>query len=89
MKSNTKLLRNITILLLLAFFLVSCEPQYNKKYIVSKSDDDNWTTSGVIQCDSVTMVNRNKATLWVDGQKINLEGQLIKVFSNTSYVSTK
>jgi ABC-type uncharacterized transport system auxiliary subunit len=75
--------------LLVAVFLVGCEPEYNKKYIVSKSDDNNWTTSGVIECDSVTMVNRNKATLWIDGQKLNLEGQLIKVFSNTSYVAPK
>lgn len=56
---------------------------------MSKSDNNNWTTSGIVECDSITMVNRNKATLWIDGQKLNLEGQLIKVFSNTSYVAPK
>ena len=77
--------------LLVAVFFVGCKQDtgYTKRYIVSKSDDDNWTTSGIIECDSVTMVNRNKATLWIDGQKLNLEGQLIKVFSNTSYVAPK
>jgi hypothetical protein len=75
--------------MLVAVFLVGCGPEYNKKYIVSKSDDNNWTTSGVIECDSVTMVNKNKATLWVDGQKLNLEGQLIKIFSNSDYVAPK
>lgn len=77
--------------MLVAVFFVGCKQDtgYTKRYIVSKSDDDNWTTSGIIECDSVTMVNRNKATLWIDGQKLNLEAQLIKVFSNTSYVAQK
>jgi len=89
MSPNTKQYRNCLKMLLVAVFLVGCEPEYNKKYIVSKSDDNNWTTSGVIECDSVTMVNRNKATLWVDGQKLNLEGRLIKIFSNSDYVNPK
>ena len=77
--------------LLVAVLFTSCEQNtgYTKRYIVSKSDDDNWTTSGIIECDSVTMVNRNKAILWIDGQKLNLEGQLIKIFSNTDYVAPK
>ena len=91
MISNTKLYRNLAKWLLVAVLFVGCKQDtgYTKRYIVSKSDDDNWTTSGIIECDSVTMVNRNKATLWIDGQKLNLEGQLIKVFSNTSYVAPK
>jgi len=81
----------LAYLLLVAVLFVGCKQDtvYTKRYIVSKSDDNNWTTSGIIECDSVTMVNRNKATLWIDGQKLNLEGQLIKVFSNTGYVAPK
>ena len=77
--------------LLVAVFFVCCKSDtgYTKRYIVSKSDDNNWNTSGIIECDSLTMVNRNKATLWIDGQELNLEGQIIKVFSNTSYVAPK
>jgi hypothetical protein len=74
------------IIVLAVMFFCSCEHNsYTKKYIVIKSDDDNWTTSAEIECDSVTMINRNKATLWVDGHKLNLEGQLIKIFSNKQF----
>lgn len=69
----------------MAILFISCEKEYHKKFIVSKSDDDNWTTSGVIECDSVTMINRNKAILWIDGSKLNLEGGMIKIFSNPDY----
>lgn len=74
------------IIVLAVMFFCSCEHNlYTKKYIVIKSDDDNWTISAEIECDSVTMINRNKATLWVDGHKLNLEGQSIKIFSNKQF----
>jgi hypothetical protein len=82
-------MRKIKILVLFCVLsmLKSCQEkqEYTKKYIVSKSDDNNWTTSGVIECDSVTMENINKATLWVDGRKLSLQGQIIKIFTNTNY----
>jgi hypothetical protein len=77
----------ILVLFCVLSMLKSCQKnqEYTKKYIVSKSDDNNWTTSGVIECDSVTMENINKATLWVDGRKLSLQGQIIKIFTNTNY----
>lgn len=91
MFQSTRTSYNPAKMLLIAVFFVGCKQEtgYTKRYIVSKSDDNNWTTSGIIECDSLTMVNKNKATLWIDGQKLNLEGQLIKIFSNTSYVAPK
>ena len=94
MKTKISNYRNcfaLAYVLLVSVFFVGCKQDtgYTKRYIVSKSDDNNWTTSGIIECDSLTMVNRNKATLWIDGRKMNLEGELIKVFSNTSYVGSK
>ncbi|WP_445749968.1 hypothetical protein [Polaribacter sp.] len=88
---NLKLRSHFLYTLLVAVLFVGCKQDngYTKRYIVSKSDDNNWTASGIIECDSVTMVNRNKAILWVDGQKLNIEGQIIKIFSNTSYVAPK
>lgn len=79
-------MRKIIIMLGIVIFY-SCEQnlQYTKKYIVSKSDDNNWTTSAEIECDSVTMITKNKATLWVDGTKLNLEGQIIKIYSNKQF----
>ena len=77
--------------LLVAVLFVGCDKRtgYTKKYIVSKSDDNNWTTSGIVECDSVTMVDINTATLWIDGHKMSLKGQTVRVYSNTSYVAPK
>jgi hypothetical protein len=74
-----------------AVLFVGCDKrsEYTKKYIVSKSDNNNWTTSGIVECDSVTMVDINTATLWIDGHKMNLKGQTVIVYSNTSYVAPK
>jgi len=73
---------------LVAIFCTSCERStgYTKKFIVTKSDDNNWTTSAMIECDSVSMEGRTKAIMWIDGRKMTIEADLIKVFSNTSYV---
>lgn len=94
MKTKMSNYRNcfaLAFVLLVYVFFVGCKQDtgYTKRYIVTKSDDDNWTTSGIVECDSVTMVNRNKATLWIDGQKMNFEGGLIKVYSNKSYTRSK
>ena len=80
-----------TILILAAVFISSCdnEPIYKRAYIITKSDDDNWTTSGRIECDSFTMVSNNEIVFFVDGRKSVLKGQIIKCFSNPSYVSVK
>jgi len=84
---KTKKLIYLVFLIATIICATSCKEDigYTKRYIVVKSDDDNWTTSGIIECDSVTMINKNKATLYIDGRKMNLEGGIIKIFTNTSY----
>lgn len=79
-------MKKLSLIMLIIIFC-SCNELsgYSKKYLVTKSDDNNWTTSAVIECDSVTMINRNKATLYIDGHKMNLEAQLIKIFSNPDF----
>jgi hypothetical protein len=94
MKTKMSNYRNcfaLAYVLLVAVFFVGCKQDtgYTKRYIVSKSDDNNWSTSGIVECDSVTMVDINTATLWIDGHKMSVKGQTIKVFSNTSYVAPK
>ena len=94
MKTKMSNYRNcfaLAYVLLVAVFFVGCKQDtgYTKRYIVSKSDDNNWSTSGIVECDSVTMVDINTATLWIDGRKMSVKGQTIKVFSNTSYVAPK
>ena len=54
MKTKMSNYRNcfaLAYVLLVAVFFVSCKEDtgYTKRYIVSKSDDDNWTTSGIIE----------------------------------------
>ena len=69
------------IILLTIVLFASCQKQYSKKFIVSKSDDNNWTTTASIECDSVSMTDIHTAVLWSDGQKIVLKGQIIKIYS--------
>ena len=72
--------------LLVAVFLSSCdrEPTYTKRFVVSTSVDDNWTTS-LIECDSVNMISQNHITVFVDGLKSDIYAGQIKVHSNPSY----
>lgn len=77
-----------SVVIFFCFLLFSCgnlETQYKKKFLVSKSDDDNWTTSGIIECDSVSMCGVDKAILYTDGQKIEIYSKLIKIFSNPNF----
>ena len=79
----------LAAILMLCAVLSSCDrgTGYKRAYIISKSDDNNWTTSGLIECDSFTMISHNEIMFFVDGRKSVLKGQIIKCFSNTSYVS--
>jgi len=60
-------------------------PQYKRAYIVSKSDDNNWSTNSRIEVDSFTMVSANECIFYVDGHKSTLIGQIIKCNSNPYY----
>ena len=78
------------ILILIAFSFLSCKEQVkekskysNRNFVVTKTDDNNWTTSAVIYCDSVDMLSINHAIYWIDGSNYNLYAKSsIKVFSN-------
>jgi hypothetical protein len=87
--SIKRLALTFTVLLLCAVFS-SCEPEPKPKraYIIAKTDDDNWTTSAQIECDSVNMVSAQHAVYWVNGRSFNLYAKsFIKVASNPYYVS--
>jgi hypothetical protein len=67
---------------------VSCESntvnkkeKYSREYLLIKSDDNNWTHSAEILCDSVNMITNQHVEYWIDGHHFNLKGQLIKIFS--------
>jgi hypothetical protein len=78
--------------LLLCIIFSSCEtepkPKPKRAFIITKTDDNNWTTSARIECDSVDMVSSTHAIYWIDGNKFNLHAKSsIKLFSNPYYVS--
>lgn len=83
---KTSIYSSIFLYMFLLAILFSCNKyKYTKKYIVSKTDKYNFHNSGVIECDSVTMINKNEAILFIDGQKMNLQGELIEIYSNSDF----
>lgn len=85
----------IAIMLVLAAVLSSCndeifnqEPTPKRAFIVAKTDDDNWTTSAAIDCDSVNMLSITHAVYWIDSKCYHLYAKsFIKVATNPYYKS--
>jgi len=79
------------LVFIVSFVFVSCnhtEPKYKRAYVIAKTDDNNWSTSAVIECDSVNMINEKHAIYWVDGKSFNLYAKsYIKIASNPYYLS--
>ena len=86
---NLQLLKACFIVLVIGCFFQSCsKPDFpNRQFIVLKSDDDNWTTSAQVYCDSVNMISQNECIYWIDGRSSKLFGQMIKIWSNEDFVS--
>ena len=76
--------------LLLCAVFSSCENDHKQKkaFVLTKTDDNNWTTSARIDCDSVDMISSTHAVYYINGCKFNLYAKSsIKIFSNPYYVS--
>lgn len=58
-------------------------------YTLLKSDDDNWSTSGKIDCDSFNFITNSHVEFFVDGRKSNLKGGMIKAYTNADYSPKK
>lgn len=72
-----------SLLLCVVFSSCKTEPKPKRAFIITKTDDNNWTTSARIECDSVDMVSNTHAIYWIDGKAFNLHAKSsIKVFSN-------
>ena len=77
-----------SLLLCAVFSSCNTEPKPKRAFIVGKTDDDNWTISAQIECDSVDMISQTQAKYWVDGRSYNLFAKsYIKIASNPYYVS--
>jgi len=87
-QSNRYILAFASLLLCAVFSSCETEPKPKRAFIITKTDDNNWTISARIECDSVDMVSNTHAIYWVDGNKFNLHAKSsIKLFSNPYYVS--
>ena len=77
-----------SVLLCAVFSSCNTEPKPKRAFIVGKTDDDNWTTSAQIECDSVDMISQTQAKYWIEGNSYNLYAKsYIKIASNPYYVS--
>lgn len=92
MKTKTSI-KHITfafayVLLCAVFSSCENEPKPKRAYLIAKTDDNNWTTSARIECDSVNMISEKHAIYWVDGSQFNLYAKsYIKIATNPYYVS--
>lgn len=83
---------NLLYTMLVAVLFFGCnkgKEVYTKKFLVAASNDNKWTTTAGIECDSFNMESRTKITLYIDGHKSNFEAQIIKIASNPYYVAPK
>jgi hypothetical protein len=64
-------------------FCSSCEQKISKRaFRLAGSEDDNWSTTSIIYCDSVQMVNPNQCYYYIDGHKFNFYSKMIKLYTN-------
>ena len=87
-QSNRYTLAFASLLLCAVFSSCETEPKFKRAFIITKTDDNNWTTSARIECDSVDMVSNTHAIYWIDGKAFNLHAKSSKkLFSNPYYMS--
>lgn len=89
---ENRILNKLIAPLMAVAILSSChqekpKPKSKHRYTLFKSDDDNWSTSGKIECDSFNFVTTSHVEFYVDGRKSNLKAGLIKVFTNDDFES--
>ena len=88
MKTNT------IIIFLLFFNIFSCQykekkkieiPPFKHRYTLIKTDDNNWSHSGRIQCDSFNFITPNHVEFFVDGTKSTIKGKQFRVYTNNNF----
>jgi len=71
------------LILLSTILLFSCgrKEEKKRKFTLSGSEDNNWSTASTIECDSIQMLSLNKAFYYIDGHKFTFYSKLIKIQS--------
>lgn len=80
-----KKIKQILVIAVVCIIFIGCSTGKDKlkyKFIVRTTEDDNWTTSGYYECDSVHFYSQEKADVFVDGIKITVYSKRIMCFQN-------
>jgi PBP1b-binding outer membrane lipoprotein LpoB len=80
-----KTLKRILAVAVICLAFVGCstkEESTKRKFIVRTTEDNNWTSSGYYECDSVHFYSQQKADVFVDGIKITVYSKCIMCFQN-------
>lgn len=68
--------------LLLGLLLTSCVHSVDKReFGVRLVNSGGWSTS-TVYCDSVQMLSPNKAEVFIDGRKMTVFAEEVKIFTN-------
>lgn len=80
---NFKLL-NLLYLVLVAVIFIGCESRkITKPLTLVSTNGSGWSmTSSYLRCDSVQMVSTTEAYVWIDGSKMKVVAENVRVYSN-------
>jgi hypothetical protein len=71
------------IIILILGFATSCKTENSHKMKVYMSNGDGWDMSSTeMSCDSVTMVNKNNAIVYINGYKSTIYADVILLNTN-------
>lgn len=80
-------------LILLTMLLFSCSPRlpqhtdnYKIQLICSYKTYGGYVTTNLF-CDSVQMINLSQASVWIDGQRNNINATQIRTLTNINYLN--
>jgi len=76
-------MKNKLIITLILGFVTSCRIENNHKMKVHMSNGIGWhKSSSEVYCDSVTMVNKNNAIVYINGYKSTIYADVILLVNN-------
>ena len=76
----------IKLIIIASLMFMSCsERQSNRQMMVGKTDNDNWSISAYIECDSVDMLSYTHAKYWIDGKCFNLHAKSHIIVTTNPY----
>lgn len=72
---------NLIALMILSILAIGCAQIQQPKYKMALSIDGRCS----VYCDSVQYESLTTVYVWIDGAKMRIEGESLRVYSNTNY----